>query len=933
MKETLPDRLRLGAFEVDLHAGELCSDGQVTRLQDQPFQILQMLIERDGQIVGREAIRQKLWPNDTVVEFDHSINTAIKKLRHAFGDSADKPVYIGTVARRGYRLLTPVTWLAVGPPADVPSTPPGDANVLEGPSPPSNGTLIGRKVSHYRILEVIGGGGMGMVYKAEDLKLGRQVALKFLPEELATDAMTLRRFEREARTASSLNHPNICTVYEVEEYEGQPFIVMELLKGETLRDRLTHEPGAPLEDLLKIAVQLADGLEAAHELGIIHGDIKPANIFLSQKGTAKILDFGLARLETTDHEAPAEEEMDLPSADPSLGQEQTDFAQHGRSEHSPKSEDTLTRTGTSMGTAGYMSPEQVRGEKLDSRTDLFSFGLVLYEMATGQRAFVGKTSPIKDAILNSKGVPVRDLNSTIPAKLEAIIFKAIEKDRERRYQSAAEMKADLTRKQVPKWKLFIGGMLVCFVVGAILRTTGSRHSIIETGPTTMAVLPFQNTGSDKQLDFLRLALSDEIATTLSYTPSLSIRPSSVTDRYPRPAQDLQEAGRQMHVADIVTGHYVKLGNRLQITVEAVDVESNRVVWEDEINIPAVDMIAMRDQITVRLRQGLLPVIGKSDLIDSGTRPTNKEAYNLYVRSVGVSHDPAPNREAIAMLERSVGMDPNYAPAFESLGLRYYYDAEYSNGGEEMFRRSNKAAERAVALDPSLIVAASLLITNAVERQEYRSAYEKAEALVALHPQSAHAHFAMAHVYQYAGLLEQSARECDEALSLDAGNYLYRSCAWAFMELGETKRAAEFIRLDAGSEWSSYVTPFLLMREGKIAEAREAVKQMPTAHQLHRDLLKACLEGAAPDLDRIAHLAEISAPNEADPELLYHQGAVLAFCGRQEGAVRMIKSSIANGYCSRSNLLLDPLLAGLRRTSELVHLLAAATECQGKYLAN
>ena len=439
MQNALPIRVKLGPFALDLKAGEIHKGERKVRLQEQPFQILLMLVERSGDLVTLEEIKKKLWPNDTVVEFDHSIHTAMKKLRQALEDSAENPRYIETVARRGYRLIMPVELESTpsdGPTSDEdPSGHDGTVAQLE----PQLGTLIGKKVSHYRVLGVVGGGGMGLVYKAEDLKLGRRVALKFLPEELATDARTLQRFEREARTASSLNHPNICTIHEVEEHEGQPFIVMELLEGETLRDRLAAATSGAraigLDELLDIAIPITEGLQAAHDKGIIHRDIKPANIFLTTHGQVKILDFGLAKLAAAANEGEAEElRGDRPNGTPVQTTGGTPI-EHG-----------LTRTGMSMGTAGYMSPEQARGENLDARTDLFSFGLVLYEMATGQRAFRGETAAIlKEAILNHTPALVRELNSTLPPKLEMIINKALEKDCERRYQSAADMRADLKR--------------------------------------------------------------------------------------------------------------------------------------------------------------------------------------------------------------------------------------------------------------------------------------------------------------------------------------------------------------------------------------------------------------------------------------------------------------------------------------------------------
>jgi serine/threonine protein kinase/Tol biopolymer transport system component len=422
VKAAFSNRVRVGAFEVDLKAGELRAGDRKLRLQEQPFQILLMLVERSGDLVTREEIQKKLWPNDTVVEFDHSIHTAINKLRQAFGDSAEDPKYIETVARRGYRLIALVEQMDPSP-----ASPPLDEAAPQAPEPPAS-SLTGKKVSHYRVLEVLGGGGMGVVYKAEDLKLGRRVALKFLPEEIGSDAKALERFEREARAASALDHPNICAIYEFGEHEGRPFMAMALLEGQTLRDQIASR-AAPFttDELLNLAIQIGDGLAAAHEKGIIHRDIKPANIFITNRNEAKILDFGLAKLTDAGEgeRVPRDETRTAPVHDLSL-----------------------SLTGVAMGTAPYMSPEQVRGEKLDARTDLFSFGLVLYEMATGKQAFSGDTTPaLHEAILNRTPIPAPELNPELPPGLEGIINRALEKDRNLRYQSATEMRADLHRSK------------------------------------------------------------------------------------------------------------------------------------------------------------------------------------------------------------------------------------------------------------------------------------------------------------------------------------------------------------------------------------------------------------------------------------------------------------------------------------------------------
>jgi serine/threonine protein kinase len=427
----IPDLVRFGPFELDLATADLHQNGGRFRLPEQQFQILEMLLRGEGKLVWREEIRKRLWPNDTVVEFDRSINAAIKRLRAALGDSAEEPRFIETVARRGYRIMVEVHF----PEAVFPETAPSPDTSRKVPAD----SLVGRRVSHYRVLSLLGGGGMGLVYKAEDLKLDRAVALKFLPEEMASDFLAIQRFEREAKAASALNHPNICTIYGVEEHGTQPFIVMEFLEGESLRELISSYDATdgksplPLDQILEIAVQFAEGLKAAHEKGIIHRDIKPANAFVTTRGQVKILDFGLAKVAEAALENASGHDLEVT---------------HGEAAGGPRPEvpvdHLLTRTGITMGTAAYMSPEQVRGGRLDARTDLFSFGLILFEMSTSQRAFDGETAAIvHEAILHRSLLPVRELNPELPETFERIVGRALEKDREQRFQTAAEMLAEL----------------------------------------------------------------------------------------------------------------------------------------------------------------------------------------------------------------------------------------------------------------------------------------------------------------------------------------------------------------------------------------------------------------------------------------------------------------------------------------------------------
>jgi Tfp pilus assembly protein PilF len=353
------------------------------------------------------------------------------------------------------------------------------------------------------------------------------------------------------------------------------------------------------------------------------------------------------------------------------------------------------------------------------------------------------------------------------------------------------------------------------------------------------------------------------------------------------------------------------------------------LWQTTVTAPAQDLIAMDNQLAVKIRQELLPALGVAGgFLDTGTRPKNQEAYDLYLHSLALPHDAGPNKDAIAVLEHVVEVDPTYAPAWEQLGLRCYYDADYSDGGEPMFQRSSKAYERAIALDPNRMVAAGQLINNHVERGELGKAYQEAQALVKRRPESAQAHFTMGYVYRYAGMLQQSTNECNTALALDPGNYTFRSCAWAFMELGKTERARDFIRLDAGSEWAAYATPSLLLREGKIQEAREAVQRMSGAPIYHRDLLEACLQlRPAADLDRMAQEAETTQPSEPDPETWYYQGTIFAFCGKKQAALHLLQSAVGQNYCAHENLLSDPLFAKLRTDTAFDKVLTAAGICQ------
>jgi DNA-binding winged helix-turn-helix (wHTH) protein/TolB-like protein len=452
-------------------------------------------------------------------------------------------------------------------------------------------------------------------------------------------------------------------------------------------------------------------------------------------------------------------------------------------------------------------------------------------------------------------------------------------------------------------------------------------------PTTVAILPFQNMSADTAADFLSLALPDEIATALSYAHSLSVRPFATTSKYVVSGLDIRQAGQEMRVTDIVIGHYLKEGDRLQITLEAVDVENNRTVWRDTLDVAAPDMIAMRRQITAKVRQGLIPALAAGgESAESATQPKNEEAYDLYLRSVSMPHDAAANRAAIAMLERAVGLDPTYAPAWGALGLRCYYDHQYSTGGEAMYQRSNAALERALALDSNLASAAGNLIINRLEKGNLIQAYWDAADLLKRQPGNAAAHFSYGVVLRYAGLLEESARECEAALSLDPGNYLWRSCSTTFALMGDPQRAMDFVRLDSGSAWAGRNVVRTLLREGKVSEAREAARSLDHSHTAI-GTFQTCLESpSSPEVSKAIRETEPLMLANPDPEVRYLVAADFAFCNQKGFTVKLLKMAIDGHYCAYVALQKDPLLASLRSAPEFSQLLSDAKHCQDTFLA-
>jgi serine/threonine protein kinase/cytochrome c-type biogenesis protein CcmH/NrfG len=616
--------------------------------------------------------------------------------------------------------------------------------------------MIGRTISHYRITSQLGEGGMGVVYEAEDINLGRHVALKFLTPAMANDANLLQRFQREARAASALNHPNICTIHGIEQFESEHFIVMELLDGELLADRIRRGP-LDVESLLTLGVQIVDALESAHSKGIVHRDLKPANIFVTSRGQAKILDFGIAKI--NHNQTP----------DPSSMVETI-------------RKDQLTSAGTTMGTVAYMSPEQARGEITDARTDLFSFGTVLYQMATGVLPFQGDTSALLfDAILNRDPVPVNQLNPSLPQDLGRILDKALEKDRSLRYQSATEFKTDLLRL---KRDLDSGRK-------RSVATGGSGRVEIGTKPSErpLAVLYFENGSGAKEDEYLRDGITEDIITELSKIRDLHVfsRPTILAfrDKQVTPAQ----IGQQLSAAYVLTGTLRRSGSRLRISAQLIDTQTDFPLWSERYDREMQDIFELQDEIARKIAEALRVTLSPQEQAELAAKPTqNLQAYDLYLR--GRSYARRESRQdlelAREMFESAAALDPQFALAYAAVAnvsaLHYY-----RYGHEPVWmERAKTAANRAVALQPHLPEADIARAWVCYADQQYAEAVQLARGALNRKPDCEGGYYLLGRALFSMGRFHEILEIAETAVQMAGEDYnIYTPIGNALGALGKT----------------------------------------------------------------------------------------------------------------------------------------------------
>ena len=734
--------------------------------------------------------------------------------------------------------------------------------------------MLGTTVSHYRIVKELGAGGMGVVYEAEDTRLRRSVAVKFLSSDFAQDAPMLERFEREARAASALNHPGICTVHAIEQHEGRSFIVMELVDGEPLSTRLAGHP-MEIGQLLDLAIQMADALESAHAKGIVHRDLKPMNMMVTSRGQVKILDFGLAKFEGP---GAASAQTTSPTAPP-----RTD----------------LTAAGTVFGTVHYMSPEQARGLPTDSRTDLFSLGAILYQMATGDRAFEGDTQAVVfDAILNRDPRPLAEANPAMPEALEPILEKALEKDRSLRYQAATELKTDLLRLRRK-----LDGSRSGPAASADSKAPARRAA------RSIAVLYFENLSGVKEDEYLRDGITEDILTDLSKITGLSVFPRTTMLAFRDQKTTAADASRQLRADFALEGSLRRAGNRLRISAQLVDAATGFPVWSERYDREMSDIFEVQDEIAHKIAEALRIRLTPQEQAELAAKPTeNLQAYDQYLRgrSYARRRTTRDMEFALQMFENAVQLDPNFALAWAAIANGCAHAQYWSGPGGTYMERAQSASLRAVALAPDIpeVLVSQGWILYAGSR--YDDAVRLTRAAISRKRDCEGAYYLLLRSLFAAGKYAEVAALREEAIEAAGTDYnVYIPIMNALGALGKPD-ATRDVRLRLIQTMENH-----LREVPEDARARILLGGMYAQEQRIDDAI------------RETNLAMTLRPNEAT--VLYNAACTFANLGRRAEALDAVRKAWEAGYKDADWTRRDPDLASLHGDPEFERLYPAPQE--------